>query len=132
MKLLDYNRFINVFVNLLFIVLLMVVWDSLLDLMDCGLAPRAVALTALVSLGLWQAVLVLLIGICRMSGIMTASKRVTDFPGGVRHGGDAYWRLNRAHANLSENLGMFCAVIFAGVLLDCVNREFAQVCEFIY
>jgi hypothetical protein len=34
-------------------------------------------------------------------------KKANEFPSGVPHGGDFYWRLNRAHLNCLENLPIF-------------------------
>jgi uncharacterized MAPEG superfamily protein len=42
---------------------------------------------------------------------LRGEKQANEFPAGVPHGGDAYWRLNRAHLNCVENLPLFGAVV---------------------
>merc|ERR1712137_114632 len=66
-----------------------------------------------------------------MGGMLADSRKLTDFPGGQKHGGEMYWRLNRAHANLCENLPIFGAVIVSGYLLNCISPQFAQLCQVI-
>jgi uncharacterized MAPEG superfamily protein len=58
-------------------------------------------------------------------------KKANEFASGVPHGGDAYWRLNRAHLNCLENLPIFATVVLvatvAGIraaILDTLARTF--------
>lgn len=91
-----------------------------------GLAPAKTALVCLVCLCLWAAQLVLFIGLSRGLALLTG-RSLTDFPGGQKHGGEMYWRLNRAHANICENLPIFGGVILAGYVSNLVTPQFAQV-----
>ena len=52
----------------------------------------------------------------RVSQVVTGAKQPNEFPSGVPHGGDAYWRLNRAHLNCIENLPLFASVVVVGTL----------------
>jgi uncharacterized MAPEG superfamily protein len=49
---------------------------------------------------------------------------VNEFPSGTQHGGDAYWRLNRAHMNTVENLPTFAALVLAGLYLQVQDLAF--------
>ena len=64
----------------------------------------------------WAALLVTAIGVARVAQVVTGKKRANEFPGGVQHGGDAYWRLNRAHLNAVENLPIFAALVLTARL----------------
>jgi uncharacterized MAPEG superfamily protein len=81
-------------------------------------------LASLVGFAAWAVVLVTLIGLVRVIQVMTGKKRPNEFPGGVPHGGDAYWRLNRAHLNAVENLPIFGALVLAGVALHVDSTLF--------
>ena len=39
-----------------------------------------------------------------------------------------YWRLNRAHSNVCENIPLFAAVVVPAVLLDCTSNLFGLLC----
>jgi uncharacterized MAPEG superfamily protein len=68
-------------------------------------------LWCLVGFVVWTLCLVVAIGFARVGAVMRGEKQPTDFPSGVPHGGDRYWRLNRAHLNCVENLPLFAAVV---------------------
>ena len=79
----------------------------------------------------WTLVLLLGVGFTRVGAVLRGEKRANEFPSGVPHGGDAYWRLNRAHMNCVENLPLFASVVLvatvAGVkvaLLDTLARVY--------
>ena len=74
-------------------------------------------LASLVGFALWALFLVTLLAGVRAFLVLTKKKRAGDFPAGVQHGGDAYWRLNRAHINTVENLPIYAALVFAAQLL---------------
>ncbi len=74
-------------------------------------------LLCLAAFAAWAILLVIAIAFARVSQVLAGRKRPNEFPSGVPHGGDAYWRLNRAHMNTVENLPIFGAIIIAGVLL---------------
>jgi hypothetical protein len=75
------------------------------------------SLYCLVGFAAWAALLVSSIGVVRWVQVLTGRKRVNEFPGGVQHGGDVYWRLNRAHINTVENLPIFATLILVAQLL---------------
>ncbi len=79
----------------------------------------------------WTLVLLLGVGFSRVGIVLSGRKKANEFPSGVPHGGDAYWRLNRAHMNCVENLPLFASVVLiatvAGVkvaLLDTLARVY--------
>ena len=86
--------------------------------------PIVPPLAALALFAVWAMVLVLSIGIWRVGQTITRQKRANDFPGGVQHGSDAYWRLNRAHVNTVENLPIFGALVLSGVVLQVQDLAF--------
>jgi len=81
-------------------------------------------LAALVGFALWALFLGTLLAGVRAFLVLTKKKRPGDFPAGVQHGGDAYWRLNRAHLNTLENLPIFGALVLAGVALHVQSPLF--------
>lgn len=81
-------------------------------------------LGCLVAFALWALVLVGVLGLVRSGLVLVGCRRPTDFPGGVQHGGDAYWRLNRAHLNTVENLPIFGAIVLSGVLVHVSTPMF--------
>ena len=86
--------------------------------------PILPPLAALALFVVWTLLLVLSIGVWRVSQILTLGKGPDDFPSGTKHGGEAYWRLNRAHMNAVENLPMFAAVVLAGTYLQIDSMVF--------
>ena len=79
----------------------------------------------------WTLVLLLGVGFSRVGAVLSGEKKANEFPSGVPHGGDAYWRLNRAHMNCVENLPLFASVVLvatvAGVrapMLDTLARVY--------
>ncbi|HXU70494.1 MAG TPA: MAPEG family protein [Polyangia bacterium] len=81
-------------------------------------------LVCLVAFALWALLLVGALGLVRGGLVLVGRRRPTDFPGGVQHGGDAYWRLNRAHLNTVENLPIFGAIVLSGVVLHVATPMF--------
>ncbi|MDP2307921.1 MAG: MAPEG family protein [Pseudomonadota bacterium] len=70
-----------------------------------------VALACLLGFVAWTLLLVFLLISWRSMEALLGRRRLDEFPAGVPHGTDAYWRLNRAHANCVENLPLFGAVV---------------------
>ncbi len=64
----------------------------------------------------WAIVLVLTLGAVRVLRVLRREQAANSFPSGVPHGGDRYWRLNRAHLNCVENLPIFGAIVVAAEL----------------
>jgi uncharacterized MAPEG superfamily protein len=76
-----------------------------------------VPLWCLLGFVLWTTLLLTAVGAARVAQILGGSARPSDFPSGVPHGGDRYWRLNRAHLNCLENLPLFGAVVLTGAVI---------------
>jgi uncharacterized MAPEG superfamily protein len=74
----------------------------------------------------WTLLLLLGIGAWRSGEVLAGRAQANDFPSGERHGGEAYWRLNRAHLNCLEFLPLFGAVALvaavAGVDTPTLDR----------
>lgn len=82
------------------------------------------ALIALTCYAMWAMFLVISIAAVRVHQIMTGRADVADFPAGVRHGSEGYWRLNRAHMNTIENLPIFATVVLAGWAAGAIDPVF--------
>lgn len=67
----------------------------------------------------WALALTLALVGWRIRLVRSGDFRWSGFTGGQRHGPDDYWRLNRVHANTMENMGLFAALVLAGVALGC-------------
>ena len=89
-----------------------------------GIVPILPPLAALALFAVWALVLVLSIGVWRLGQVLLGQRKANDFPSGTQHGGDAYWRLNRAHTNVVENLPIFGALVLAGVYLQIQETLF--------
>ena len=95
-----------------------------------GLAGASTPINALMGYVFWAVILALAVGVTRGVQVL-GGHPVTEFPAGVPHGSDGYWRLNRAHSNTMENLPMFAAVVLAGVVSGEASDLFgtlARVC----
>jgi len=77
----------------------------------------------------WTICLVLSVAAFRAGQVLTGKKQANEFPAGVPHGGDLYWRLNRAHLNCTENLPVFGAVIAAGTFAGVTWPLFGTLCQ---
>ena len=73
----------------------------------------------------WNLLLVLALAVTRISQVVAGRKQPNEFPAGVPHGGDAYWRLNRAHLNCVENLPLFASVIAVGTFAELKDPLFS-------
>jgi uncharacterized MAPEG superfamily protein len=73
----------------------------------------------------WAIVLVLTLAGTRVIRVLRRQQAANSFTSGVPHGGDRYWRLNRAHLNTIENLPIFGALVVAaelsGVRTDAIS-----------
>ena len=81
-------------------------------------------LVALVLFAVWGLLLVVAIVVSRSLQIFFQGKKAGDFPAGTPHGGGAYWRLNRAHLNVTENLPFFGVVVLAGLYMQLQDTAF--------
>jgi uncharacterized MAPEG superfamily protein len=84
------------------------------------IAPAA----ALVLFAVWAMLLVVCIGLWRVTQVVTGTVPKGGFNPGAPHGGDAYWRLNRAHINAVENLPLFATVVLSGLYLQVQDPLF--------
>ena len=75
------------------------------------MAGMTTPLWCLLGFVVWTLVLLVAIAVARVSRVLAGKAKPTDFPAGVPHGSDAYWRLNRAHLNCLENLPLFASVV---------------------
>ncbi len=78
-------------------------------------------LWALLGYAAWTMLLVLLVVGARAVKVFRGEKKVNEFPGGVQHGGDRYWRLYRAHANTVENLPIVAVIVLVGTLVHTTS-----------
>lgn len=89
-----------------------------------GIVPVLPPLVALVLFAVWGLLLVVAITGSRSMQIAFQSKKAGDFPAGTPHGGDAYWRLNRAHLNVTENLPFFGVLVLVGLYMQLQDTAF--------
>lgn len=75
-------------------------------------------LYSLLGFTLWAVLLVTAVGSWRAVQVLVGQKRANEFPSGTPHGGDAYWRLNRAHMNTAENLPIFATLVLIAHMID--------------
>ncbi len=81
-------------------------------------------LVALVLFAVWGLLLVVTIGASRSMQVFFQGKKAGDFPAGTPHGGSAYWRLNRAHLNVTENLPFFGVLVLSGLYMQMQDVAF--------
>ena len=86
--------------------------------------PLVPPLVALLVFVVWGLLLVIAIGVSRSIQIFFHDKKAGDFPAGTPHGGGAYWRLNRAHLNVTENVPFFGVLVLAGLYLQLQDVAF--------
>jgi uncharacterized MAPEG superfamily protein len=79
---------------------------------------------------LWTVALLLAIAAVRVREILAGKARASDFTPGIPHGGDRYWRLNRAHMNCLENLPLFSAVVLTGAVIGADAPWLDRLAEF--
>jgi uncharacterized MAPEG superfamily protein len=81
------------------------------------IATMTTPLWCLLGFVVWTLLLLLALAVARGSLILSGAAKPTDFPAGIPHGSDAYWRLNRAHLNCLENLPLFATVVLTASVL---------------
>jgi len=64
------------------------------------------------------------VGVPRWSLILTGRATLTSFPGDTAHGGVAYRRAVRAHANCVENLPVFAAIVLTAAVAHVTPPHF--------
>jgi uncharacterized MAPEG superfamily protein len=85
-------------------------------------APHSI--TALIAYALWAIALVLALATVRTMMVLRGRAAADSFTAGIPHGGDAYWRLNRAHLNTLENLPIFAAIVLSGWVVGMESAMF--------
>lgn len=85
-------------------------------------APHSI--TALIAYALWAIALVLMLAIVRSAAVLGGRAKANSFTAGTPHGGDAYWRLNRAHLNTLENLPIFASLVLSGWVVGMESATF--------
>lgn len=83
------------------------------------------ALLSLLAFVAWTVLLALGIVVWRSVDALRGVRRLDEFPAGVPHGAEAYWRLNRAHLNCCENLPIFGAAV---LVADRVGADPGALC----
>jgi hypothetical protein len=73
----------------------------------------------------WAIALVLAIASVRVLRVLTGAQAANSFASGSQHGGDRYWRVNRAHMNCVENLPIFGAIVVTGHVAGLREGAFA-------
>jgi uncharacterized MAPEG superfamily protein len=82
-------------------------------------------LWCLLGFATWTIALVLAIGTVRVARVLTGKQAANSFASGAPHGGDRYWRVNRAHLNAVENLPIFAAIVGVGHVAGLRTGAFA-------
>jgi hypothetical protein len=88
-----------------------------------------IPLYCLVGYAAWTLLLVVLVVSARGVSVFTGKKKMNEFPSGLQHGGDTYWRLYRAHANTVENLPIVTILILVGTTLHVATPIFTRLPE---
>ncbi len=73
------------------------------------------AILALATYAVWTLLLLVVLVSTRGLIVLRDGHPITDFPASVPHGSERYWRLNRAHLNATENIGVVAALLLAGI-----------------
>jgi uncharacterized MAPEG superfamily protein len=94
-----------------------------------NLAARPIV--ALFAFAAWTMLLVASIATVRVIQVLTKRVPANGFTSGVPHGSDAYWRLNRAHANALENLVVFAVLVLGGAALGVSTPRIALLSEIV-
>lgn len=81
-----------------------------------GVFMMTMELWYLLGFAAWAVILVAIIGIWRVIQVLTGRVAANGFPAGQPHGGEAYWRLNRAHMNTLENLPIVATFILVAAM----------------
>jgi uncharacterized MAPEG superfamily protein len=76
-----------------------------------------IPILCLVGFAGWALFLVLMIGLYRVTQVLTRKVPPKGFPGGTPHGSERYWRLNRAHMNTLESLPVFATLVLSAALV---------------
>jgi uncharacterized MAPEG superfamily protein len=81
-------------------------------------------LWCLLGFAAWGMLVLYGIGVQRMGAVRAGKLKPNEFTAGVPHGGDAYWRWNRVHLNVCENLPFFGAIVLVGTVAGVDSAGF--------
>ena len=79
----------------------------------------------------WAILLVLALGVVRVSQVLSGKKKANEFPSGTPHGSDREWRLNRAHMNTLENLPIFATIVLVGGVAGATSGRLDLLAEIV-
>jgi len=88
-------------------------------------------IASLVLFAVWGLLLVISIGTWRLAMAVSGNVPQGGFNPGTPHGGAAYWRLNRAHMNVVENLPFFGAVVLGGMVANVQDPNFQMLASIV-
>jgi uncharacterized MAPEG superfamily protein len=86
---------------------------------------------SLVLFAVWGLLLVISIGTWRLAMAVSGNVPQGGFNPGTPHGGAAYWRLNRAHMNVVENLPFFGAIVLGGMIANVQEPNFQMLASIV-
>jgi uncharacterized MAPEG superfamily protein len=88
-------------------------------------------IASLVLFAVWGLLLVISIGTWRLAMAVSGNVPQGGFNPGTPHGGAAYWRLNRAHMNVVENLPFFGAIVLGGMVANVQEPNFQMLASIV-
>jgi uncharacterized MAPEG superfamily protein len=88
-------------------------------------------IASLVLFAVWGLLLVISIGTWRLAMAVSGNVPQGGFNPGTPHGGAAYWRLNRAHMNVVENLPFFGAIVLGGMIANVQEPNFQMLASIV-
>ncbi|MBM9501107.1 MAPEG family protein [Leptospira sp. 201903071] len=89
------------------------------------------AIIALIGFTIWTILLGIGVISIRTFKVLKGEKKSNEFPSGVQHGSNFYWRLNRAHNNCIENLPIFATLVLIGAFIGVLDSTFAFVSQIV-
>ncbi|AOP36131.1 MAPEG family protein [Leptospira tipperaryensis] len=89
------------------------------------------AIIALIGFTAWTILLGIGVISIRTFKVLKGEKKSNEFPSGIQHGSNFYWRLNRAHVNCVENLPIFATLVLIGAFVGVLDSTFAMVSQII-
>lgn len=96
--------------------------------MENGMNPAVIALLGFVA---WTLILGIWVVSIRSIKVLMGEKKSNEFPSGIQHGSDFYWRLNRAHVNCIENLPLFGVLVLIGAFAGVIDATFILVSQIV-
>lgn len=88
-------------------------------------------IASLMLFAVWGLLLVISIGTWRLAMAVSGKTPKGGFTAGTPHGSAAYWRLNRAHLNVVENLPFFGAIVLGGMVANVQDPNFQMLASIV-